>query len=89
MEGNPFTQFVFQIFIFCAILIIGYTCNFYYLAFLSSRRKDENLITEIGEPTITVQIPIYKEKYDATRLHHDVTAQEYPKDKLKKKLKIK
>ena len=83
MEGNPFTQFVFQIFIFCAILIIGYTCNFYYLAFLSSRRKDENSITEIGEPTITVQIPIYNEKYVATRLVDAVCAQDYPKDKLK------
>ena len=83
MEGNPFTQFVFQIFIFCAILIIGYTCNFYYLAFLSSRRKDENSITEIGEPTITIQLPIYNEKYVATRLVDAVCAQDYPKDKLK------
>ena len=83
MEGNPFTQFVFQIFLFCAILIIGYTCNFYYLAFLSSRRKDENSITEIGEPTITIQLPIYNEKYVATRLVDAVCAQDYPKDKLK------
>ena len=83
MEGNPFTQFVFQVFIFCAILIIGYTCNFYYLAFLSSRRKDENSITEIGEPTITVQLPIYNEKYVATRLVDSVCAQDYPKEKLK------
>jgi len=83
MEGNPFTQFVFQIFIFCAIVIIGYTCNFYYLAFLSSRRKDENSIAEIGEPTITVQLPIYNEKYVATRLVDAVCAQDYPKEKLK------
>jgi cellulose synthase/poly-beta-1,6-N-acetylglucosamine synthase-like glycosyltransferase len=83
MEGNPFTQFVLQIFIFCAIVIIGYTCNFYYLAFLSSRRKDENPITEIGEPTITIQLPIYNEKYVATRLVDAVCAQDYPKEKLK------
>ena len=83
MEGNPFTQFIFQVFIFCAILIIGYTCNFYYLAFLSSRRKDESSVTEIGEPTITVQLPIYNEKYVATRLVDSVCAQDYPKDKLK------
>ena len=83
MEGNPFTQFVFQIFIFCAILIIGYTCNFYYLAFLSSRRKEVYPISEIGEPTITIQLPIYNEKYVATRLVDAVCAQDYPKDKLK------
>ena len=83
MEGNPFTQFVFQIFLFCAIVIIGYTCNFYYLAFLSSRRKEENTVSEIGEPTITVQLPIYNEKYVATRLVDAVCAQDYSKEKMK------
>ena len=83
MEGNPFTQFVFQVFIFCAVLIIGYTCNFYYLAFLSSRRKDENTVSEIGEPTITIQLPIYNEKYVATRLVDAVCAQDYPKEKMR------
>ena len=83
MEGNPFTQFVFQIFLFCAIVIIGYTCNFYYLAFLSSRRKEENTVSEIGEPTITIQLPIYNEKYVATRLVDAVCAQDYSKEKMK------
>ena len=83
MEGNPFTQFVFQIFLFCAIVIIGYTCNFYYLAFLSSRRKDESSVSEIGEPTITIQLPIYNEKYVATRLVDAVCAQDYPKEKMR------
>ena len=83
MEGNPFTQFVFQIFLFCAIVIIGYTCNFYYLAFLSSRRKEENTVSEIGEPTITVQLPIYNEKYVATRLVDAVCAQDYSKEKMR------
>ena len=83
MEGNPFTQFVFQIFLFCAIVIIGYTCNFYYLAFLSSRRKDENTVSEIGEPTITIQLPIYNERYVATRLVDAVCAQDYSKEKMK------
>ena len=83
LEGNPFTQFVFQIFIFCAILIIGYTCNFYYLAFLSSRRKENNSIIEVGEPTITIQLPIYNEKYVATRLVDAICQQDYPKEKMK------
>ena len=83
MEGNPFTQFVFQIFIFCAILIIGYTCNFYYLAFLSSRRKENDSVIEVGEPTITIQLPIYNEKYVATRLVDAVCQQDYPKDKMR------
>jgi len=37
---NPFTGFIFNIFITCAIIIIAYTCNFYYLAFLSGRKKE-------------------------------------------------
>ena len=81
LEGNPFTQFVFQIFIFCAILIIGYTCNFYYLAFLSSHRKENNSVIEVGEPTITIQLPIYNEKYVATRLVDAICQQDILKIK--------
>jgi len=64
-------------------LIIGYTCNFYYLAFLSSHRKDTNSVIEVGEPTITIQLPIYNEKYVATRLVDAVCQQDYPKDKMR------
>jgi len=53
------------------------------LAFLSSRRKDENSVSEIGEPTITIQLPIYNEKYVATRLVDAVCAQDYPKEKMR------
>ena len=83
MEGSPFISFVFSIFILCAIIIIGYTCNFYYLAFLSGRREENHDVAEIGEPTITIHLPIYNEKYVANRLIDCVCEQDYPKEKMR------
>ncbi|MBM2851943.1 MAG: glycosyl transferase [Candidatus Nitrosotenuis sp.] len=83
MAINPFTLFVFDIFIFSAILLTAYSFNFYYLAFLSSRRKDKNPIAQVGTPSITIQLPIYNEKYVAARLVDAVCALDYPKDKMK------
>ena len=53
------------------------------LHFLSSRRKEDNSIIEVGEPTITIQLPIYNEKYVATRLVDAICQQDYPKEKMK------
>ena len=83
MEGSPFISFVFSVFILCAIVIIGYTCNFYYLAFLSGRREENQDVAEIGEPTITIHLPIYNEKYVANRLIDCVCEQDYPKEKMR------
>jgi len=83
MAGNPFTFFIFDLFIIAAILITAYTCNFYYLAFLSSRRKEIYTTASFDEPSVTIQLPIYNEKYVAARLVDAVCAMDYPKDKLK------
>jgi len=83
MAINPFTQFVFDIFIIAAIIIIAYTCNFYYLAYLSHRRKDKNSVISLGDPSVTIQLPIYNEKYVAARLVDAVCAMDYPKEKMK------
>ncbi|MEM2159994.1 MAG: glycosyltransferase family 2 protein [Candidatus Nitrosotenuis sp.] len=83
MAVNPFTVFVFDIFIFSAILLTAYTFNFYYLAFLAIRRKDKHPIKKIGSPSVTIQLPLYNEKYVATRLVDAVCAMDYPKDKMK------
>ena len=82
MAGNPFTFFVFDLFIIAAILITAYTCNFYYLAFLSGRRKEEYSIVPIDQPTVTIQLPIYNEKYVAARLLNAICAMDYPKEKM-------
>ncbi len=83
MAVNTFTQFVFDIFIISAILLTAYTANFYYLAFLSLRRKDKHPVASMGTPSVTIQLPIYNEKYVASRLVDAVCAMDYPKDKMK------
>ena len=60
-----------------------YTLNFYYLAYLAIRKKDNNTVKIIGTPSITIQLPLYNEKYVAQRLVDAVCALDYPKDKMK------
>ncbi|MGY5150130.1 MAG: cellulose synthase family protein [Candidatus Nitrosopumilus sp. bin_68KS] len=83
MAINPFTAFVFDLFILSAIIITAYTCNFYYLAFLSRKRNEILTTTDWGDPTITIQLPIYNEKYVAKRLVDAVCNLDYPKDKMR------
>ena len=83
MAVNPFTSFVFDLFILSAIIITAYTVNFYYLAFLSRTRKESYPVVDWGTPTVTIQLPIYNEKYVAKRLVDAVCHMDYPKDKMR------
>ena len=83
MVLNPFTSFIFDLFILSAIVITAYTCNFYYLAYLSGKRKDLLGTAEHGTPSVTIQLPIYNEKYVAKRLIDAVCDLDYPKDKMR------
>ncbi|MEE8384000.1 MAG: cellulose synthase family protein [Nitrosopumilus sp.] len=83
MAINPFTTLVFDLFIIAAIIITAYTCNFYYLAFLSRKRKDVLTTVDLGTPSVTIQLPIYNEKYVAKRLIDAVCNLDYPKEDLK------
>ena len=82
MAINPFTQIVFDLFIISAIIIIAYTCNFYYLAILSRKRKDVLVTADLGPPSVTIQLPIYNEKYVAKRLVDAVCNLDYPKEQM-------
>jgi cellulose synthase/poly-beta-1,6-N-acetylglucosamine synthase-like glycosyltransferase len=83
MAINPFTSFVFDLFILSAIIITAYTVNFYYLAFLARTRKEPHPTVDWGTPTVTIQLPIYNEKYVAKRLVDAVCNLDYPKDKMR------
>ena len=83
MAINPFTQVIFDLFLFSAIIITLYTCNFYYLAYLSNKRKDPLQAVDAGTPTITIQLPIYNEKYVAKRLVDAICEMDYPKEKMR------
>tara|TARA_B100000959_G_scaffold286749_1_gene366999 strand:- start:3625 stop:5691 length:2067 start_codon:yes stop_codon:yes gene_type:complete len=82
MAGNPFTQLVFDLFIISAILITAYTCNFYYLVFLANKRTKIAKTVNLGTPSVTIQLPIYNEKYVAKRLVDAVCNLDYPKDQM-------
>ncbi len=79
---NPFTEFLFCVFIGVAILITSYTCNFYYLVFLSRQKRKSQKAELTDTPTVTIQLPIYNERYVATRLVNAVCAMDYPKEKM-------
>ena len=83
MAVNPFTHFIFELFILSAIIITAYTVNFYYLAFISRTRKEVRPTIDWGTPSVTIQLPIYNEKYVAKRLVDAVCNLDYPKDKLR------
>src|SRR5579872_769851 len=79
---NTLTQFLWNVFISIAMIIALYTCNFYYLVAISNRHKKNKSIELTEIPTVTLQLPIFNEKYVAARLVDAVCALDYPKDKL-------
>lgn len=79
---NPFVTLILAVFLTASLLITLYTCNFYYLAFLASRRKETRHTVPINPPSITIHLPIYNEKYVAARLVDAVCAMDYPQDKM-------
>ena len=85
--------FLYVIFISVAWIMTLYTLNFYYLSYQSLHnnihQKRKSKIRLQGDstshdnlPVVTVQLPIYNEKYVAARLIDAVCLLEYPKDKL-------
>ena len=82
MAVTPLTQFLFDIFITIAVIVTFYTCNFYYLVLLSRHRRKYKKTELLGSPAVTIQLPIYNEKYVAARLVNAVCAMDYPKEKM-------
>ncbi len=83
MPVNPFTQLVFDLFLLSAVVITLYTCNFYYLAYLSRQRRTPLQTADMSTPSITIHLPIYNEKYVAKRLVDSVCDMDYPRDKMR------
>ncbi|HJT09607.1 MAG TPA: glycosyltransferase, partial [Candidatus Nitrosotalea sp.] len=79
---TPFVQFLWNLFISIALVITLYTCNFYYLVFLARHKRKTKSVELKETPTVTIQLPIYNEKYVAARLVNAVCAQDYPKEKM-------
>ncbi len=82
--------FLYAIFITVAWILMMYTLNFYYLAYQSynnlrhekRKRQKIELPPNLSLPSVTIQLPLYNEKYVAKRLIDAVCKMDYPKDKL-------
>src|SRR5262245_12940609 len=81
---------LFLIFVAIAWIMTAYTLNFHYLSFRSIRNKYHEKIriqnrkanANIHFPIVTIQHPIYNEKYVAQRLIEAVCKMDYPREKL-------
>jgi cellulose synthase/poly-beta-1,6-N-acetylglucosamine synthase-like glycosyltransferase len=80
------------VFLYITFLTIGwilmvYTLNFYYLAYHSrnnirhERKRRQKVALPTNLPVVTIQLPLYNEKYVVKRLLDAVCRMDYPKDK--------
>jgi cellulose synthase/poly-beta-1,6-N-acetylglucosamine synthase-like glycosyltransferase len=81
---------LFLVFVAIAWIMTAYTLNFHYLSFRSIRNNSHEKIriqnrkasTNSHFPVVTIQLPIYNEKYVAQRLIETVCNMEYPRERL-------
>jgi cellulose synthase/poly-beta-1,6-N-acetylglucosamine synthase-like glycosyltransferase len=81
---------LYSSFIIVAWLVTVYTLNFFYLAYHSQHnlrhqkamKKKMEIENDNSLPLITIQLPIYNEKYVAVRLIDAVCRIDYPIEKL-------
>ena len=80
--------FLYVIFLAIGWILMIYTLNFYYLAYYSrnnfrhERKRRQRVDLPKNLPMVTIQLPLYNEKYVVKRLIDAVCKMDYPKDKL-------
>jgi len=80
--------FLYVIFLMIGWILMLYTLNFYYLAYQSrnnirhNKKMRQRSELPASLPVVTIQLPLYNEKYVAKRLIDAVCRMDYPKDKL-------
>jgi cellulose synthase/poly-beta-1,6-N-acetylglucosamine synthase-like glycosyltransferase len=82
--------FLYVILISIAWIMTVYTLNFHYLSYQSVRNirhkkyvyKKDKAPDSAPLPAVTIQLPLYNEKYVVARLIHAVCQIDYPKEKL-------
>ncbi len=75
---------ILMLYLSALIILALYSAEAIYLTFIYLRhRNDPELFCEpVDFPYVTVQLPIFNERYVAQRLIHAVCALDYPKEKL-------
>ena len=80
--------FLYVIFLALGWILMIYTLNFYYLAYYSrnnfrhERKRRQKVELPTNLPIVTIQLPLYNEKYVVKRLINAVCEMDYPKDRL-------
>ena len=80
--------FLYVIFLAIGWVLMVYTLNFYYLAYHSrnnirhERKRRQRVDLPTALPIVTIQLPMYNEKYVVKRLIDTVCRMDYPKDRL-------
>jgi cellulose synthase/poly-beta-1,6-N-acetylglucosamine synthase-like glycosyltransferase len=65
-----------------SLLLIPYSFNCFYLMFKARKHREKQAGSLMNHPKVTVQLPVYNERYVVTRLIKAVSALQYPKDRL-------
>lgn len=76
--------FILSVYVVCIVLITLYCLSQVHLLYkyLSKKTAPDNLVDKHGEwPFVTVQLPLYNEKYVVARLIDNIMLLDYPKDK--------
>ena len=76
--------FLSTVFLFAAWTLTLYSLNFFFLLYYLSRgkRAKGNEVSISQLPMVTIQLPLYNEKYVSSRLIDAVCNMDYPKDRL-------
>jgi cellulose synthase/poly-beta-1,6-N-acetylglucosamine synthase-like glycosyltransferase len=82
--STGFGALLFTLFLFLAWTLTFYSLNIYLLVYYSTRNKGKgtNKCDFAFFPLVTVQLPLYNEKYVARRLIDAVCKMDYPKDRM-------
>lgn len=76
-------DFLFSIYSIVSFIMLGYGLNFYYLTWRSTRNLERPVRTALTSfPKVTVQLPIYNERYVARRLIEATCQLDYPRSQL-------
>src|SRR5919202_6265722 len=84
------SAFLYVVLISIAWIMTFYTLNFHYLSFQSLRNlrhkkyayKKDKASVKASLPVVTIQLPLYNEKYVVARLIDAVCQLDYPREKL-------
>ncbi len=72
----------YVVFLIVSWIIFMYSLNFYYLAWIAFKNRIRLKPRDNGYPMVTIQLPIFNERYVAPRLIRAVCNLDYPKDKM-------